>query len=337
MASTAVRIAFATVLAILPLIALATLVEADGTCADHKYRVYRGEPGYSSSHDRDGDGVGCESNPEPPNRTEPTTPPPSDESSDSGSTSTDYDRDNWDFDSSAARARLGCSSSEHVDHIVALKEAYDSGASSWSNTRKSTFANDPQNQWCLDASLNASKSDRDLAEWSGGSCEQRKHIATVTIAVKAKYGLTTDPAENTANQIALNATCSTSAPDDQQESASADVPATLELRITARLLADGRIEFAVRLEDGTRVSPRARFFPRNARIDRWLVSSPVQVDGADVGRIRARRVENGRTEFGFITNSGTIIVPRARFLPVSPRIDHWLVSSPFGVDESKAD
>ena len=80
---------------------------AHRTCAGHQYRTYDG------THDGDGDGVGCESKPAPPSR--------------SGATSVGYDRDNWSFNSSGARARLGCSSSEHVDHIVALKEAYDSG------------------------------------------------------------------------------------------------------------------------------------------------------------------------------------------------------------------
>ena len=168
-------------------------VSADGNCASHyPYKVI---DGHSRSHDRDGDGVGCEANPLWPG------------SSTGSSTTTGYDRDNWSYDSSAARARLGCTSAEHVDHIVALKEAYDSSASRWSATRKRQFANDPLNQWCLLASLNISKSDHDLAEWSGGSCAQRKHIAQVTIQVKAKYGLSTDPAERLANEAALAGNC----------------------------------------------------------------------------------------------------------------------------------
>ena len=172
---------------------------ADGTCASHHpYKVTDGH-----GHDRDGDGVGCEGNPE--------WPPDSDSSTPSDSSSSDddsgYDRDNWDYDSSAARERLGCSSSEHVDHIVALKEAYDSGASTWTGAEKRQFANDSFNLWCLDASTNISKSDHDLAEWSGGSCAQRKHIASVTIAVKATYGLSIDSAERRANQAALAGNC----------------------------------------------------------------------------------------------------------------------------------
>ncbi len=160
---------------------------AHRTCAGHQYRTYDG------THDGDGDGVGCESKPEPPSR--------------SGVTSVGYDRDNWSFDSSRARARLGCNSSEHVDHIVALKEAYDSGAAAWSSTRKAEFANDPANLWCLDASVNLSKSDGDLAEWAGGSCAQRKHIATVTQQVKHAYALSTDGAEQRAITAVLSAQC----------------------------------------------------------------------------------------------------------------------------------
>ena len=170
---------------------------ADGNCASHY--PYKVTDGHSRSHDRDGDGVGCEAN--------PRWPGSSSSSSTDRSASSGYDRDNWDYDSSAARQRLGCSISEHVDHVVALKEAYDSGASSWSAARKRQFANDPLNQWCLDAGLNQSKSDRDLAEWSGGSCAQRKHIASVTIAVKATYGLSIDSAERRANQAALAGNC----------------------------------------------------------------------------------------------------------------------------------
>ena len=165
---------------------------AHRTCAGHQYRTYDG------THDGDGDGVGCESKPEPPSRSGATP---------SGATSVGYDRDNWSFGSSGARARLGCSSSEHVDHIVALKEAYDSGAAAWSNTRKAAFANDSANLWCLAASVNLSKSDGDLAEWAGGSCAQRKRIATVTQQVKRTYGLSTDGAERRAITAALAAQC----------------------------------------------------------------------------------------------------------------------------------
>ena len=121
--------------------------------------------------------------------------------------STGYERENWDYNSRTARRRLGCARSEHVDHIVALKEAYDSGASAWGAEKKERFANDPVNQMCLDGRLNMSKSDGDLAEWDGGDCELRKTIAMKSIEVKVLYGLEIDPAEWRANAEAILDDC----------------------------------------------------------------------------------------------------------------------------------
>ena len=118
-----------------------------------------------------------------------------------------YNRDHWDFNSSAARKRLNCTADEHVDHIVSLKEAFDSGASTWSLARKAKFANDPINQHCLGATLNLSKSDGDLAEWNGGDCALRKRIANITNEIKGEYGLETDPAEANAIRVAINKIC----------------------------------------------------------------------------------------------------------------------------------
>ena len=60
-------------------------------------------------------------------------------------------------------------------------------------------------------------------------------------------------------------------------------PATRVVRVAAQLLADGRMEFALqqRNEDGSwseRRLPTRRFFPADARVDRWLSSSPLTVD-----------------------------------------------------------
>ncbi|MDE2987149.1 MAG: hypothetical protein OXT70_03730 [Chloroflexota bacterium] len=180
-----------------------------------------------------------------------------------------------------------------MDHIVALREAYDSGGSSWTSSRKRLFANDRSNMWCLDASLNLSKLDHDLAEWSGGTCEQRKEIARVTVIVKARYALTIDPAERVAIDIAQAASCTTrSGRGDSQAAArtnpptapeaQADAGFSLEVRVAAQRLDDGRIEFAIqyRLPDGTwseRILPAARKMSASGHIGSWLVSSPVTI------------------------------------------------------------
>jgi len=72
--------------------------------------------------------------------------------------------------------------------------------------------------------------------------------------------------------IALGVAGSAGAPDEQ-----------VRLRITARLRSDGRVEFGLQGHDGTswgeRESPVRRFFPTGARVDRWLHSSILVVDG----------------------------------------------------------
>ena len=55
-----------------------------------------------------------------------------------------------------------------------------------------------------------------------------------------------------------------------------------EVRVAARLLVDGRMEFALQErgpdgEWGERQLPRRRFFPANARVGRWLASTPLTV------------------------------------------------------------
>ena len=83
-----------------------------------------------------------------------------------------------------------------------------------------------------------------------------------------------------------------------------------EVRITAALAADGRIEFALQQREaddgwGERLLPRARFFPATIAAGRWLVSTPLTVRAPGVGddaegaevRITAQRLADGRTEF----------------------------------------
>ena len=61
-----------------------------------------------------------------------------------------------------------------------------------------------------------------------------------------------------------------------------DDAAGTEVRVTARRLADDRIEFALQQREadggwGERLLPRARFFPATATVGRWLSSTPLTV------------------------------------------------------------
>ena len=48
-------------------------------------------------------------------------------------------------------------------------------------------------------------------------------------------------------------------------------------RINARLLENGRIEFAFTPTDGERITPQARYFPADARVGRWLRSTEITI------------------------------------------------------------
>ena len=102
---------------------------------------------------------------------------------------------------------------------------------------------------------------------------------------------------------------------------------TVNGRIVARRLADGRTEFGFRPEGGESVLPRSRFFPANARVGRWLQSSPVSVDGQEIGRINARLLADGRIEFALMPADSERILPRSRYFPATARVERWLRSS----------
>ena len=99
-------------------------------------------------------------------------------------------------------------------------------------------------------------------------------------------------------------------------------------RIVARRLADGRAEFGWQpAGGGERVLPQQRYFPTNATVDRWLRSSPIAVDGVEIGRINARLLADGRIEFAFTPTGGERILPPSRYFPVGPGVGRWLRST----------
>lgn len=87
----------------------------------------------------------------------------------------------------------------HVDHVVALAEAWDSGASAWNQSRMIAFGNDlaESSLRVVSASSNISKSDRDPGEWRPRSEAWCQYGADVVV-VKTRWGLTVDPAEHAA-------------------------------------------------------------------------------------------------------------------------------------------
>ena len=105
-------------------------------------------------------------------------------------------------------------------------------------------------------------------------------------------------------------------------------PATHPLRIMVRLADDGRLEHGVLLADGRLVLPTRRFLDEDAEVDRWKISTVIEADdGQAIGRIRARRLADGRVELGFRDADGNAIAPDIRYVPAELPPGVWLRSS----------
>ena len=91
------------------------------------------------------------------------------------------------------------SSDLDVDHVVALSEAWVSGADTWSPGRRRDFANDlsPGALLAVSASVNRSKGDRDPAEWQPPDPNAWCTYAADWIGTKNRWGLSADPLEFT--------------------------------------------------------------------------------------------------------------------------------------------
>ena len=85
-----------------------------------------------------------------------------------------------------------------IDHVVALSEAWKSGAHAWSSARRLAFANELGVSWALRAvtdNVNMSKGDRDPSSWIP---PYRAAVCTYLVgwvAVKLRWGLSVDAAE----------------------------------------------------------------------------------------------------------------------------------------------
>lgn len=74
-----------------------------------------------------------------------------------------------------------------------------------------------------------------------------------------------------------------------------------EVRINARQLEDGRVEFGLE-QEGERKLPRSRYFPANVSHDRWLRSSPITVTtepSSSFGSTRTIRSTNSNKRHTF--------------------------------------
>ena len=76
-----------------------------------------------------------------------------------------------------------------IDHLVALSNAWQTGAAYFDKAKRTQIANDPLNLLAVDAKLNRQKGDGDAATWLPPAKSFRCEYVAAQIAVKLKYSL----------------------------------------------------------------------------------------------------------------------------------------------------
>ncbi|WP_211298634.1 HNH endonuclease family protein [Kineococcus rhizosphaerae] len=104
------------------------------------------------------------------------------------------------------RRGQGTSDDVQIDHVVALSNAWQTGAQRWDAAERTEFANDRLELLAVDGPLNSSKGDGDAATWLPPNTAFRCTYVARQVAVKAEYGLWVTPAERDAIERVL-ATC----------------------------------------------------------------------------------------------------------------------------------
>ena len=98
------------------------------------------------------------------------------------------------------------SSDVQIDHVVALSNAWQTGAFKLTPDKRLALANDPMNLLAVKGRLNSQKSDGDAATWLPPLKSIRCAYVAQQIVVKAKYGLWVTPPEKAA-MVSLLAKC----------------------------------------------------------------------------------------------------------------------------------
>ena len=85
-----------------------------------------------------------------------------------------------------------------IDHVVALSDAWQTGAQQLDAPTRERFAGDPLNLLAVEGRLNQAKGDGDAATWLPPNTSYRCSYVSRQVAVKAKYHLWVTPAERDA-------------------------------------------------------------------------------------------------------------------------------------------
>ncbi len=123
----------------------------------------------------------------------------------------------------------------------------------------------------------------------------------------------------------------------EPEDAPPPAPQVAASRLLARVLEDGRIEFAIDLTNGERVLPTQRKLPADSPIDTWLRTSPVMHGGEELGHVYARRLEDGIVQATFVAAGADMSATARWIMRDDAHVDAWLISGALDPDMSGDD
>ncbi len=112
-----------------------------------------------------------------------------------------------------------------IDHVVALSNAWQTGAQKLSKTTRTELANDPYNLLAVDGPANQQKSDGDAATWLPSNKSFRCEYVARQIGVKHKYSLWVTQSEKNAMSNVLSACPTQTIPNYTGTNASASASA----------------------------------------------------------------------------------------------------------------
>jgi hypothetical protein len=188
-----------------------------------------------------------------------------------------------------------------IDHMVPLKEAWDSGAWNWTAAQRQSFANDLSDARSLiavTAGQNRSKSDKDPSNWIPPQKPYTCTYLSEWVAIKARWKLSMDQSEFGRIKNLLTASCAsvTVAPWGKAQTSSSTsgltvttIPAVASATTLAPVATP--VVTTVLSETLPKVSPGAWCAPKGARgtsSGRTYVCATTKADGSPYEDGRAR-------------------------------------------------
>ena len=101
----------------------------------------------------------------------------------------------------------GSSEEVQIDHVVALSDAWQTGAQQLDQATRQNFANDPLNLQATLGWINQEKADSDAASWLPANSDYRCTFVSRIVDVKAGYRLWVTQAEHDAIARVLSSDC----------------------------------------------------------------------------------------------------------------------------------